>query len=109
VPKLKVAGDKTTLPGPKEVYRVGAYVEDVLQLADEPAPGDGSERLLKPVMRNGRIVAGSLPPLSEVWELASRNLERLPERYRRLSEADRYPVRYSDALLALRDRALTRG
>ena len=58
VPKLKVAGDKTTLPGPKEVYRVGAYVEDVIQLADEPAPGDGSERLLKPVMRGGRIVAG---------------------------------------------------
>ena len=59
-------------------------------------------------MRNGRIVAGSLPPLSEVWELASRNLERLPEQYRRLSDPDRYPVRYSDALLALRDRALTR-
>jgi nicotinate phosphoribosyltransferase len=106
VPKLKVAGDKATLPGPKEVYRVGAYVEDVIQLADEPAPGAGSERLLKPVMRGGRIVAGSLPPLSEIWELASRNLERLPERYRRLAEPDRYPVRYSEALLALRDRAL---
>jgi len=106
VPKLKVAGDKSTLPGPKEVYRVGAYVEDVIQLADEPAPGAGSERLLKPVMRGGRIVAGSLPPLSEIWELASRNLERLPERYRRLSEPDRYPMRYSEALLALRDRAL---
>lgn len=109
VPKLKVAGDKTTLPGPKEAYRIGAYVEDVLQLADEPPPGAGSERLLKPVMRNGRIVPGSLPPLSEIWELASRNLERLPERYRRLTEPDRYPVRYSDALLALRDQALARG
>jgi nicotinate phosphoribosyltransferase len=106
VPKVKVAGDKTTLPGPKEVYRVGTYVEDVIQLVDEPAPGGGSERLLKPVMRAGRIVPGSLPPLSEIWELASRNLERLPEQYRRLTEPDRYPVRYSEALLALRDRAL---
>jgi nicotinate phosphoribosyltransferase len=106
IPKLKVAGDKTTLPGPKEVYRIGAYQEDVIQLADEPAPGTGSERLLKPVMRGGRIVAGSLPPLSEIWELARRNLERLPEQYRRLSEPERYPVRYSEALLSLRDRAL---
>jgi nicotinate phosphoribosyltransferase len=106
VPKVKVAGDKTTLPGPKEVYRLGTYVEDVIQLAEEPAPSTSSERLLKPVMREGRIVAGSLPPLSEIWELASRNLERLPERYRRLTDADRYPVRYSEGLLALRDRVL---
>jgi nicotinate phosphoribosyltransferase len=106
IPKLKVAGAKTTLPGPKEIYRIGAYQEDMIQLADEPAPGTGSERLLKPVMRGGRIVAGSLPPLSEIWELARRNLERLPEQYRRLSEPERYPVRYSEALLSLRDRAL---
>jgi hypothetical protein len=51
-------------------------------------------------------VAGSLPPLSEIWELASRGLERLPAEYRRLAEPERYPVRYSEALLALRDRAL---
>ena len=30
----------------------------------------------------------------------------MPERYRRLADPDRYPVRYSAALLALRDRAL---
>jgi hypothetical protein len=51
-------------------------------------------------------VPGSLPPLSEIWELASRNLDRLPEPYRRLADPDRYPVRYSDALLTLRDQAL---
>jgi nicotinate phosphoribosyltransferase len=107
VPKVKIAGDKTTLPGAKEAYRIGAYVEDVIQLADEPPPATGAERLLKPVMRAGRIVPGSLPPLSEIWELASRGLDRLPERYRRLTEPDRYPVRYSEALLSLRDQALT--
>ena len=106
IPKVKVAGDKTTLPGAKEVYRVGAYVEDVMQLASEATPPSGGERLLKPVMRGGRILPGSLPPLSEIWELARGNLERLPERYRRLTEPDRYPVRYSEALLTLRDRAL---
>jgi nicotinate phosphoribosyltransferase len=105
VPKVKIAGDKTTMPGPKEVYRIGSYREDIIQLADEPPPQHG-ERLLKPVMRGGRIVPGSLPPLSEIWELARRNLERFPEPYHRLAAPDRYPVRYSDALLTLRDTAL---
>ncbi len=106
VPKVKVAGDKTTLPGPKEVYRVGEFVEDVVQLADEPRPADDAERLLKPVVRDGRIVAGSLPPLSEIWELASRNLARLPDRYRQLVAPDPYPVRFSPALCELRDAAI---
>lgn len=105
VPKVKIAGDKTTIPGAKEVYRIGAYQEDVIQLADEPPPPNG-ERLLKPVMRGGRIVAGSLPPLSEIWELARQNLARLPAAYQSLTTPERYPVRYSDALLALRDAAL---
>lgn len=105
-PKIKVAGDKTTLPGAKEVYRRGVFAEDVIQLATEPPPPGDCERLLKPVMRSGRIVSGSLPPLSEIWEQAQRNLERLPAEYRRLTEPERYPVRYSEALLGLRDRVL---
>jgi nicotinate phosphoribosyltransferase len=105
-PKIKVAGDKTTLPGAKEVYRRGVFVEDTIQLAAEPPPPGDHERLLKPVMRGGRIISGSLPPLSEIWELAQRNLERLPGEYRRLTQPDRYPVRYSESLLTLRDRAI---
>jgi nicotinate phosphoribosyltransferase len=109
IPKMKVAGEKSTLPGKKEVYRIGAFEEDVIQLADEPRPGRDAERLLKPVVRDGRVVPGSLPPLSEIWEFASRNLKLLPERYRRLERPDAYPVRYSPALCALRDRAMTVG
>jgi nicotinate phosphoribosyltransferase len=101
VPKVKLAGDKTTLPGAKEVYRVGAYIEDVVQLADEPRPATDAERLLKPVLRSGALLSGAMPPLSEIWELARRNLERLPDAYRRLDGPAAYPVRYSDALLAL--------
>ncbi|MDP8921686.1 MAG: nicotinate phosphoribosyltransferase [Chloroflexota bacterium] len=106
VPKLKVAGDKSTLPGLKEVYRIGEFVEDVVQLADEPRPSHDAERLLKPVVRDGRIVPGSLPPLSEIWELASRNLARLPDQYRRLVDPEPYPVRFSPALRELRDAAI---
>src|SRR5437588_722912 len=50
-PKVKVAGEKSTWPGIKEVYRVGDFEEDLVQLADEPKP-KRSERLLKPVVLN---------------------------------------------------------
>lgn len=101
VPKMKIAGAKSTWPGRKEVYRHPEWKEDIIQLAHEPAP-PGYTRLLRPVMRHGRIIPGSLPPLSEVWELAQANLKALPEKYRALTTAEVYPVRFSAALQALR-------
>jgi nicotinate phosphoribosyltransferase len=104
-PKVKVAGDKSTWPGIKEVYRIGNFEEDVIQLAEEAKPERG-ERLLKPVVLGGEIVPGSLPPLNEIWELAQANLRHLPERYRQLVGAPAYPVRISAAIQEMRDLAL---
>ncbi len=103
-PRLKLAGSKTTWPGRKEVYRHPTGEEDVIQLEGEPAP-EGYLRLLRPVMRNGRLVPGSLPPLSEVWELAQANLAALPEQYRALLATKPYPVRFSAGLQRLRAEA----
>jgi nicotinate phosphoribosyltransferase len=100
-PKIKIAGDKSTWPGKKEIYRHPAWEEDIIQLAHEPRP-DNYHRLLRPVMRNGEIIPGSLPPLSEVRELAQQNLARLPARYRELSVENSYPVHFSQGLQALR-------
>jgi nicotinate phosphoribosyltransferase len=101
-PKLKLAREKTTWPGRKEVYRHPRWEEDLVQLAGEPPP-PGYLRLLRPVMRAGRVVPGSLPPLSEVRELAEANLRALPERWHALKPAGPYPVRFSGALHELRD------
>jgi nicotinate phosphoribosyltransferase len=101
-PKIKLAGDKSTWPGKKEVYRCGTFEEDVVMLADEPKPA-GSERLLKPVVVDGEVVPGSSPPLSEIWEFAQANLRRLPEPYHQLIATQAYPVRVSDELRRLRD------
>lgn len=106
--KVKVAGEKSTWPGLKEVYRHPEWNEDVIQLAQEPPPA-GYTRLLRPVMRQGRIIPGSLPPLSEVWELAQANLRALPERYRALKVVEPYPVRFSEALQAMRGQASQQG
>jgi nicotinate phosphoribosyltransferase len=104
-PKLKVAGDKSTWPGIKEVYRLGTFESDVIQLADEPKP-PGSERLLKPVVLEGEVVPGSLPPLSEIWEFAQSNLRRLPDEHRHLASPKPYPVRMSVGICRMRDLAV---
>ena len=36
--RIKLAGEKSTWPGRKLVYRIGEFEEDVIQLDDEPAP-----------------------------------------------------------------------
>ncbi len=104
-PKFKFAGEKSTWPGKKEVYRLGNFDGDVIQLANEPKPAN-SERLLKPVVIDGQVVPGSLPPLSEIWEFARTNLGNLPEIYHQLISAQPYPVFMSESLRALRDRAI---
>ncbi|HEX2923275.1 MAG TPA: nicotinate phosphoribosyltransferase [Chloroflexota bacterium] len=106
-PKIKLAGEKSTWPGKKEVYRIGSFERDVIQLAEEPRPDDGA-RMLKPVVQDGRLLPGALPPLSEIWELAQRNLQQLPEEYAALAATRRYPVDRSAGLMALRKQAIQR-
>lgn len=103
-PKVKIAGSKSTWPGKKELYRHPQWEEDVIQLAHEPRP-ENYQRLLRPVMRNGEMIPGSLPPLSEIRELAQQNLEQLPTHYRAFSVEEPYPVRFSEGLQALRTQA----
>ena len=103
-PKVKIAGPKSTWPGKKEIYRHPHWEEDIIQLAHEPRP-DNYQRLLRPVMRNGEMIPGSLPPLSEIHELAQQNLRALPVRYRALSVEQPYPVRFSEGLQVLRQQA----
>lgn len=52
-PVCKLSEGKTTLPGPKQVYRRGFRRPDVLATRHEPPP-EGAEALLVPVMRRGR-------------------------------------------------------
>ena len=103
-PKVKIAGAKSTWPGKKEVYRHPRWQEDVIQLAHEPRL-ENYQRVLRPVMRNGEMIPGSLPPLSEIRELAQQNLRLLPAEYRSLSVETPYPVRFSEGLQALKKQA----
>jgi nicotinate phosphoribosyltransferase len=101
--RIKLAGEKSTWPGRKLVYRIGAYEEDVIQLDDEPAPANGTP-LLQPAIHDGAIVA-DLPSVQDIQIRSLANVRELPERYRTLHDPARYPVRRSAGVLELRERA----
>jgi nicotinate phosphoribosyltransferase len=98
-PKMKLSPDKATYPYRKQVWRAtasdGSFAGDVIARADETdLPG---APLLTLVMRDGQITA-PLPNLREAQRHARRQLAGLPEPHKRLTEAQPYPVRYSDRL-----------
>jgi nicotinate phosphoribosyltransferase len=102
----KTSEGKATIGGTKQVFRrlqEGTMVEDVIGAAEEELPG---ERLLIPAMRGGEAVRHE--SLEEIRERTSSSLAALPERLRgaRGTEAEPYPVRYSERLL---QGAATRG
>jgi nicotinate phosphoribosyltransferase len=101
--RMKVAGEKSTWPGRKQVYRIGDYQEDIIQLDHEPAPADGMP-LLQTVVRDGTIVA-DMPSVEAIQAQARANVESLPRQYRELYDPMTYPVGRSGELLELRRRA----
>jgi nicotinate phosphoribosyltransferase len=100
-PIMKLSEGKATLPGRKQVFRFkdkkGHFAKDMIALADEKTEG---EPLLVKVMENGELTY-DLPSLGEIRAVASENLARLPEKYKKLTDAPAYPVELSQALEGL--------
>lgn len=101
-PKIKLSTGKATLPGRKQVYRMGGeggYDHDVIALEDEASPGGVA--LLQQVMSQGRRCRES-EPLTAVQERCRTTLAALPERLRSLDGAAQvYPVKHSPKLEGL--------
>jgi nicotinate phosphoribosyltransferase len=99
--RRKRSTGKATWPGAKQVFRRhaddGSLAHDVLTLVSDRLPG---EALLGPMMRDGRRITAS-PALGAVRERARRELQRLPEPLRSLTQHVEYPVEVSPALQAL--------
>jgi nicotinate phosphoribosyltransferase len=100
---LKLSEGKETWVGAKAIYR--SRDEDILSLAEEPAPPDAGESLLQPVMRDGELLRPH-PPLADLRARCVRQLAALPEGLRRLDRPDVRPVRASDALRARQTAAI---
>jgi nicotinate phosphoribosyltransferase len=98
----KLSPGKQTLAGEKQVFRrtddKGRYLEDVIGTRNET--DDRGRPLLETVMQAGRITR-PLPNLDEIRLSFKTNFEKLPGRYKNLSQPDAYPVRLSPDLAAL--------
>jgi nicotinate phosphoribosyltransferase len=96
-PVLKLSEGKSTLPGRKDTFRQidenGHYVKDIIGLEDEKFEG----ALLNPVMVDGKIKY-DLPTLKAIQANTIQNLSNLPEKYKKLESAQKYPVEISDEL-----------
>jgi nicotinate phosphoribosyltransferase len=102
--RIKIAGDKSTWPGRKQVYRQGEFARDLITLDDELAP-DKSRALLQPIVLGGKRVA----PEESVHQIRARalaSLDALPAYLRELTPDRTYPVDMSDALLTLREQTI---
>jgi nicotinate phosphoribosyltransferase len=101
LPRRKRSAGKATWPGRKQVWRRfgadGRMAGDILSVTDDLQPG---EKLLEPVMRDGRRVEPR-PTLDEMRARAARNLEKLPGPLRQLEPGATYPVEVADALVRL--------
>jgi nicotinate phosphoribosyltransferase len=105
IPRMKFSEDKLTYPCKKQVYRTidkaGNFAEDVIGLEGEKI---GGIPLLIPVIKDGKICY-NLPAIHEIQHTTSNNLARLPEPFKRLNEAETYPVTKSRGLEAKRNEA----
>ena len=100
--KLSEDTGKSTLPSRKQLHRLydanGNYVKDVISLWNEDL--QEGEPLLVPVILKGELVY-SFPDMAAMQARAKTELARLPEPYKRLTDAEKYPVVLSPGLETL--------
>lgn len=99
-PCLKLSEGKTTLVGPKQIWRRrgldGRFSEDLIAARDEPAPGPDWEPLLEPVMRRGR--PESLPTLETLRALHREEMTAMPPALLGVAATASYRSAYSATL-----------
>ncbi len=102
-PRRKKSAGKATWPGRKQVWRRygpdGLMDFDILSIESDTQVG---ERLIRPVMSQGRRLAPA-PPLASLRTHAAAELGKLPSRLRRLDAHASYTVRIGEALQRVSD------
>ncbi|MEW6611725.1 MAG: nicotinate phosphoribosyltransferase [Pseudomonadota bacterium] len=99
--RIKLSAGKRSVPGRKQVFRVadaaGGIAGDTVAALGETLPG---QPLLRPVMRDGRVLPDAAPALPELQAHCRAAVAALPPALRALDPAAAYPVQLSAQLLA---------
>lgn len=107
LPRMKNSPGKQSFPGRKQIFRQlgadGCIAQDIVAGRDEVHDG---EPLLKPVMRQGRIIEDAIPPLDDQVKAAAERMDILGEGFRSLEPVGESPVVISDFLKQLQQKSL---
>jgi len=103
IPKIKISKNKITYPGKKQIYRIydenGKFKKDILMLENETPPED-TEPFLIPIMKKGKMIY-ELPALDEIQQFYYKNIEKLPEAYKKLEHIDLFRLELSTGVKEL--------
>jgi nicotinate phosphoribosyltransferase len=103
--RAKTSEGKQTLPGAKQIHRKysqGGLIEtDMISLDTEEPPAD-TVPLLTKVFNRGKLVY-RLPSIQVIQERSKREVASLPERYKKLTDSEKFPVILSPTLKQLAD------
>lgn len=95
---MKMSSRKKSLPGCKQVYRQekhGKIIKDIIGLEKENIEG---RKLLTPMVQDGQLIY-QLPRLDEIKDYIKIEVEKLPDKYKRLKvQEPTYKVEISSAL-----------
>ena len=100
IPKIKISEGKITYPGKKQVYRKydenGKFTIDILMLENETPPKE-SEPIMTPIMRKGELIY-DLPSLDKIQQFYYKNMEKLPEEYKKLEPLNLFRLELSNGI-----------
>lgn len=99
-PVTKLSSAKATRPWPKQVFRSienGFMSGDIITRSNASTPNRFPDPLLRTVMLSGNRLHAA-ESIAVVRDKVARNLQTVPEKYRRLHDPETYPVEYSDDL-----------
>jgi len=103
IPKIKISEGKITYPGKKQVYRVydenGKFTKDILMLKNETSPEE-TEPIMIPIMKKGKLIY-ELPALDEIQQFYFKNMEKLPEEYKKLEQLNLFRLKLSNGIKEL--------
>jgi len=103
IPKIKISKGKITYPGKKQVYRVydenGKFTKDILMLENE-TPAEESEPIMILIMKKGELIY-DLPSLDEIQQFYYKNMEKLPEEYKKLEQLNLFRLELSNGIKEL--------
>ncbi len=97
-PKSKFSSEKQTYPAKKELYRIekdGFFEKDIVSHYNEKYDG---VKLLKNIFKSGKLVYES-PSLKDMRKKSLTNIEKLPEKIKKIMNTGEYPVIISDKLI----------